>query len=759
MRTLKVAVVLSIVVALSLSLGFNQAYAQRSYGAGSTSLLTMDRGVIWDSWTGTSHGLSANYAWPNKKMDYPGFEPGIVQAEIGTWPTSLWASNWSFIALRSDGIIDANGAGDPHPDLDVMGLVNHWEGLKATNREQDADSTIDFIQPISAYRWENGENYHLRFNPLEAEEVIDAYVYRYPGFRFGADVAEEDRHFLPIDVNINVRMWNGSRQDQRYQIEQLTLKNNSDEPGYDGNTGDDVTMFDTFVMHNYFGMVNHRSTSLLSQLRAPSDNDYLWNEDRNMMVMWDDDWTNPSSPQNDKFDFVKGMGPESQGEWAASGFLGFGYLYTSVNKNGKGGGAAGDGNPAHTHNFWNARLNNPGMGTDNPYQGTSQWNIVVNGFRTAFALGHDPKSPEYGNALFTSHITTGPWDIAPGEEIKIVQFQGIGAVDLELSMQLDRTVTEAEIATGLDSVYNLWDKAQLTTRMAMESGYATGGMQYEGWNMPDPPGVPFDAEDFTIAPYRGDNPTYGNVPANIITWDDWADTHPDPDYTGAEALDLANYTVWKSEYLPFMGWRALARIEKGSTTYYNATTGKYQFYDTDVKIGFSYYYALSTSDAGHDTWPPRPEALTEYPNLFPMGHVPPMQSSIQSSLNYHLDISKWSSFRTQRNPGVSVADIRVFPNPFVMRAGFINPGEEDGIHFVNIPADCVIRIYSVRGDLVATGPGSIQIIQESGSGEAVWKQLTISEQFVESGLYFYHIEANSGPDQGQTFEGKFVIIR
>ena len=126
--------------------------------------------------------------------------------------------------------------------------------------------------------------------------------------------------------------------------------------------------------------------------------------------------------------------------------------------------------------------------------------------------------------------------------------------------------------------------------------------------------------------------------------------------------------------------------------------------------------------------------------------------------------AKWKPFRTQRAPGTAIDEVVVFPNPFVMRAGFVNPTDQDGIHFANIPADCEIRVYSIRGDLVAQGPGTIQITQVGEnegfkSGEAVWGQLTISEQFVESGLYLYVIEAKSGPSAGQKKTGKFVIVR
>jgi len=568
---------------------------------------------------------------------------------------------------------------------------------------------------------------------------------------------------MPVDVKQTLHLWTGSRQDQRYQLEQYHVTNISDTPVLDGYTGDDITLYDMFLMRNYFMSNNARSTALLGGHAGgvSKDEDYLWDEDRQMMVIWDADWNDALSPQNDTYDFVAGTGPEEQGEWAASGYVGIGFAYTSLNKNGQ---------TTYTHNFWNSTCEIPGSGTSNPYQGTSNWNVVVEGFRTLLALSSDPKSSRYGNVIFSTHITTGPWDLAPGEFLDIVSFQGIGGVDIEVAANIQSMATREDLAYGLDSLYYLWDRSQLTTKMAMVDGYATGGeAQYRGWNMPDPPACPYD---FEITPY------FGALPGNTISWGDWADDHADPDYTGEDALDLESYTVWKSEYLPMMGWKPLVNIPKKDAGYYDAATGTYSYTDNDVKIGWSYFYALSSADTGHDTWPPRPQALTEYqylshtagtdnpkPGLFPDGTVPIMQSNLQASLDWSINtVSKWQAFRTQRAPGESIDEVVVFPNPFVMRAGFVNPTDQDGIHFANIPADCEIRIYSIRGDLVAEGPGTIQIEQVGdnegySSGEAVWGQLTISEQFVESGLYFYVIESKSGPSSGEKKTGKFVIVR
>ena len=100
-------------------------------------------------------------------------------------------------------------------------------------------------------------------------------------------------------------------------------------------------------------------------------------------------------------------------------------------------------------------------------------------------------------------------------------------------------------------------------------------------------------------------------------------------------------------------------------------------------------------------------------------------------------------------PKQNLDEILVVPNPFVIGEGFSRPGEQDRIQFVNIPNPCTIRIYTVRGDLVRT--------LEVGSGDGAivsWDQVTDYGQFVESGVYIYHVEFN-----GNTKIGKFAIVR
>jgi hypothetical protein len=91
----------------------------------------------------------------------------------------------------------------------------------------------------------------------------------------------------------------------------------------------------------------------------------------------------------------------------------------------------------------------------------------------------------------------------------------------------------------------------------------------------------------------------------------------------------------------------------------------------------------------------------------------------------------------------------VVPNPFVIGEGRSQPGEADRIQFINIPNPCTIRIYTVRGDHVAT----INVPEGQGA-IASWDQVSDYSQYVESGVYIYHVESQAGSKTG-----KFAIIR
>jgi hypothetical protein len=98
----------------------------------------------------------------------------------------------------------------------------------------------------------------------------------------------------------------------------------------------------------------------------------------------------------------------------------------------------------------------------------------------------------------------------------------------------------------------------------------------------------------------------------------------------------------------------------------------------------------------------------------------------------------------------------VVPNPYVGAASFeperfaVSGRGERRIEFRGLPMKAVVRIYTVRGDLVRT-------LYHNGSndGAVAWDLRTKDNLEVAPGLYIFHVEA-SGFD---SFIGKFAIIK
>jgi hypothetical protein len=113
----------------------------------------------------------------------------------------------------------------------------------------------------------------------------------------------------------------------------------------------------------------------------------------------------------------------------------------------------------------------------------------------------------------------------------------------------------------------------------------------------------------------------------------------------------------------------------------------------------------------------------------------------------------------------SLDKVIVVPNPYVVTNRFepLNPYQTGrgprALKFMNLPAQCTIRIYTVGGQLVKTlerNTGSNTISTSSMlDGTLEWDLLTEDALSVAYGVYLYVVEA---PNIGQT-KGTFAIIK
>ena len=97
-----------------------------------------------------------------------------------------------------------------------------------------------------------------------------------------------------------------------------------------------------------------------------------------------------------------------------------------------------------------------------------------------------------------------------------------------------------------------------------------------------------------------------------------------------------------------------------------------------------------------------------------------------------------------------LAHAHTVPDPYyVTNALEISPNTKV-LKFVHLPARCIIRIYSTSAVLVRV----LTHDDPTGGAEESWNLRNRNQQFVASGVYFFHIEA---PD-GRTKVGRFTIV-
>jgi hypothetical protein len=123
--------------------------------------------------------------------------------------------------------------------------------------------------------------------------------------------------------------------------------------------------------------------------------------------------------------------------------------------------------------------------------------------------------------------------------------------------------------------------------------------------------------------------------------------------------------------------------------------------------------------------------------------VPGLRASISFTGSSPVNLSATSN--------AQLALVHTVPDPYyVTNALEITPNNKV-LKFVNLPARAIIRIYSVSGVLV-------QVLTHNdvtGGGEQAWDLRNRSNQFIASGVYFYHVEAADG----KTKIGRFTVVQ
>ena len=165
----------------------------------------------------------------------------------------------------------------------------------------------------------------------------------------------------------------------------------------------------------------------------------------------------------------------------------------------------------------------------------------------------------------------------------------------------------------------------------------------------------------------------------------------------------------------------------------------YFWFDCNAVNGFTYYYAVTTFDRGYSLTAGA-QGLIKRDNCdVTEGH--PYPCAGLERLDLAVD--------AQNN----LYNVYVVPNP--VRTGTSRLTTDnyhnfpDGlVRFVNVPANCRIKIFTIAGDLVWMNDHT------NGTGNVEWDTRNLEEQEVASGVYMYRIESSN-----DSVFGRIVVIR
>ncbi|MBN1893719.1 hypothetical protein JW906_04465 [bacterium] len=292
----------------------------------------------------------------------------------------------------------------------------------------------------------------------------------------------------------------------------------------------------------------------------------------------------------------------------------------------------------------------------------------------------------------------GPYDdFAPGDSIHLVIAEGVSGISREKSMAVGRnwflhythqgdpvlTLPNGSVTTDAGEYKKLWVQ---TGEDSILQTFRRAAVNYESqYRIPLPPPPP----DVFEVNSGGDR--------IILTWS--ASAESDGRFDGYEIYRAVNRPDTLYERIFSCG--ASDRVNR--------------FEDRTAQRGFDYYYYIVTKDDG---------SLNDvHPGV-------PLRSSKFYTMTSEPAYLRKAAVKT------TLDSIRVVPNPFYIGAAALQFGSStpDRLAFFGLPPECIIRIYTERGDLVNT------IVHDDGTADELWDSLTSSRQIIVSGVYIAYFE-------------------
>jgi len=276
-------------------------------------------------------------------------------------------------------------------------------------------------------------------------------------------------------------------------------------------------------------------------------------------------------------------------------------------------------------------------------------------------------------------------------------------------------------------------------RTAFEDEYGDGfdPEDYLCENMPDSTGWEWDGEIYCFEPADWNQ--------SISGWDDGASL---PSMTGIQKTYAAE--IYEGIVKPILDSSVAAYWVKdidpltGDSVMYHKYW-EYEYSIDNLLASVPHYFSVTAFDFG--------EFRKKY------GETKGLAAQESSPLANVVELWAINDAATVQSKQL---DVQVYPNPYIgdgrywdseyedpFRTGFVD--HERKIHFVNLPPEATLRIYTLDGDLV-------KVIDHPGAtsdwdSKVYWNMRSRNNELVASGIYLFSVESDYGNQVG-----KFVVI-
>lgn len=411
-----------------------------------------------------------------------------------------------------------------------------------------------------------------------------------------------------------------------------------------------------------------------------------------------------------------------------------------------------DDNQPFGFQWWSARGETdisdttPTVNTDSELAAT----VMTAGFAT------NPDEGDTGQkGMFLDMTSYGPYDVGPGESIKIVLAWGAGHPSQMAGAPPAGTGGQAPwwdiIAWDRRDVD--YDTAKIPAIKADGEAAALENLKLAHFAYDNNYQVPVAPTEAFISE---DNLASSGDARQIIRFGNQSESAINP-YTGT--ADVLGYRVYKSTWFSWGPWELYQVIPPGSSgnsVVASWSAGQlYEMEDLNTAAGFSYFYSVRPYAKAVDasvydaSWAlsvadiPSARVQSNIAGGYENGYGPP------TARTYDGEERKPFQPVTAETNALD-KKILVVPNPYFADGNHQYPNSRN-LRIVGLPAKCQVHIYSASGDRVQTIDHD-----DAAKGETPFKQITFNiSGEVQTGLYYY-VVVN---DAGKTQTGSFVLIK